>query len=113
MGTIADNSSLSLRAVDSPETKLRELLNHVITSPGALDHEARRSAARGIGADAMGTYLTKVRRHAYRVTDEDVEALRAAGFTEDQILEATVSAAIGAGVERLDAGLAALRAAKG
>jgi alkylhydroperoxidase family enzyme len=50
-----------------------------------------------------------VRRHAYKVTDDDVEALKAAGFSEDEIFEHTVSAATAAGLERLDAGLAALR----
>jgi alkylhydroperoxidase family enzyme len=54
-------------------------------------------------------YLKKVRLHAYEVTDEDVEALKAAGFSEDEIFEHTVSAAVAAGLERLDAGLATLR----
>ena len=54
-------------------------------------------------------YLDKVRRHAYRVTDADVDALRAAGRTDDEIFEQTVAAAVAAGLERLDAGLATLR----
>ena len=54
-------------------------------------------------------YLDKVRRHAYKVTDRDVEELKAAGHSEDEIFEQTVSAAVAAGLERLDAGLEALR----
>ena len=46
---------------------------------------------------------------AYKVTDRDVEELKKAGFTEDEIFEHTVSAAVAAGLERLDAGLGALR----
>ena len=57
---------------------------------------------------AMATYLEKVRLHAYRVTDADVEALRAS-FTEDEVFEHTISAAVSAGLERLEAGLKALR----
>ena len=53
-------------------------------------------------------YLDKVRRHAYRVTDADVEALKADGYTEDEIFEQTVAAAVAAGLERLDAGLRTL-----
>ena len=53
-------------------------------------------------------YLEKVRRHAYKVTDADVQALKDAGFSEDDIFEQTVSAAVGAGLERLDAGMRAL-----
>jgi hypothetical protein len=37
-----------------------------------------------------------------------VEGLRAAGYSEDQIFEATVSCALGAGLRRLDAGLSAI-----
>jgi alkylhydroperoxidase family enzyme len=53
-------------------------------------------------------YLDKVRRNAYRVTDQDVEALRRAGFSEDVIFEQTVSVAVAAGLKRLEAGLAVL-----
>jgi alkylhydroperoxidase family enzyme len=54
------------------------------------------------------TYLRKVRSGAYAVTDADVEALKAAGYSEDEIFEQTVSAAVSAGLLRLDAGLWAL-----
>ena len=54
-------------------------------------------------------YLEKVRRHAYKVTDRDVEELKAAGHSEDEIFEQTVSVAVAAGLERLNAGLEAMR----
>jgi alkylhydroperoxidase family enzyme len=57
----------------------------------------------------LARYLEKVRLHAYQVTDTDVQRLKDAGFTEDEIFEHTVSAAVAAGLERLDAGLRALR----
>ena len=57
---------------------------------------------------AFERYLEKVRRHAYEVTDADVEALKAAGHSEDEIFEQTVAAAVGAGLERLEAGLGTL-----
>jgi len=53
-------------------------------------------------------YVEKVREHAYRVTDEDVAALTAAGFSDDEIFEQTVSAAAAAGLARLQSGLRAL-----
>ena len=53
--------------------------------------------------EAMGGYLQKVRLHAYRITDADVDALRAAGLSDDDIFEQTVAAAIAAGLERLAA----------
>ena len=57
----------------------------------------------------MEEYLEKVREHAYRVTDRDVAELKAAGYDEDAIFEQTVSAAVAAGLERLEAGLRTLR----
>jgi hypothetical protein len=54
------------------------------------------------------TYLAKVRTGAYTVTDADVDALKAAGHSEDEIFEQTVSAAVAAGLLRLEAGLEAL-----
>lgn len=72
--------------------------------------ERLRAAAepeRAAPAELSG-YLGKVRLHAYKVTDRDVERLRAAGFSEEEIFEHTVSAAVAAGLERLDAGLRTL-----
>jgi alkylhydroperoxidase family enzyme len=57
---------------------------------------------------AMEPYLEKVRCGAYRVTDGDVNELRAAGFSEDEIFEQTVSAAVSEGLVRLDAGMRAV-----
>ncbi len=56
----------------------------------------------------FASYLEKVRLHAYKVTDHDVQALKGAGFSEDEIFEQTVSTAVAAGLERLEAGLGAL-----
>jgi alkylhydroperoxidase family enzyme len=56
----------------------------------------------------FAAYLEKVRRHAYKVTDRDVQELKDAEFSEDEIFEHTVSAAVAAGLERLAAGLRAL-----
>ncbi|MBA2358674.1 MAG: hypothetical protein H0V84_09640 [Actinobacteria bacterium] len=58
---------------------------------------------------AFGPYLERVRCRAYSTTDADVQSLKDAGFTEDEIFEQTVSAAVAAGLERLDAGLGTLR----
>lgn len=70
-------------------------------------HEAARPT-RPVPETAQG-YVETVRRYAYRVTDAQVEALRAAGLSEDDVFELTVAAAVGAGLDRLDAGLRALR----
>jgi alkylhydroperoxidase family enzyme len=50
----------------------------------------------------MSAYLEKVRDRAYAVVDRDVDALRTAGFSEDEIFEQTVVVAIAEGLRRLD-----------
>jgi alkylhydroperoxidase family enzyme len=50
-------------------------------------------------------YLDKVRSNAYEITDEDVQSLEDSGYSEDVIFEQTVSVAVAAGLERLEAGL--------
>jgi alkylhydroperoxidase family enzyme len=88
---------------------VRRLADAVLTGSGTLDPSIRRAAAEGADApEALRGYLDKVARHAYKVTDEDTEALRAAGYSEDQIFEATVSCALGACLRRLGAGLSAI-----
>jgi hypothetical protein len=50
----------------------------------------------------LGRYLAQVRQQAYAITDADVEALKEAGVSEDEIFEQTVATAIGEGLRRLD-----------
>src|SRR4029079_4674686 len=53
-------------------------------------------------AAQLSNYLAKVRDRAFAVTDQDVEALKEAGISEDEIFEQTVSVAIAEGLRRLD-----------
>ena len=57
----------------------------------------------------VAAYVDTVSRHAYKVTDEQVNALREAGHSQDAIFEITVAAAVGAAAGRLERGLALLR----
>jgi alkylhydroperoxidase family enzyme len=56
----------------------------------------------------MDAYLAKVRERASTVVDEDVDALKAAGLSEDEIFESTVTVAISEGLRRLDRAEAAI-----
>jgi hypothetical protein len=58
---------------------------------------------------AMAGYLAKVHDAAYTITDADVEQLKAAGRSEDEIFEQTVAVAITEGLRRLDAAAEVLR----
>ncbi len=60
------------------------------------------AATEPAGPELMG-YLALVRQRAYAITDAEVEALKTAGISEDEIFEQTVAAAIDEGLRRLDA----------
>jgi alkylhydroperoxidase family enzyme len=109
-----------------PMTLVRAVERAVLASPGATSEALRRAVAArsaalggrpgapdaGAAADvppALAPYVDTVARHAYRVTEEDLAALAAAGFSEDAVFEVTIAAAAGAGLARLERGLAALR----
>src|SRR2546429_3179918 len=70
---------------------------------------AGRGAAAGVGLPAApAPYVEKVARHAYPVTDADVAALPDGGYSEDAIFEIPLSAALGAGMARLQRRVPAL-----
>ena len=99
-------------AFDPYEKKLTLLRKSVLSEPGALDPEVRRAICDGLELpDPLGPYVMKVVEHAHTVCDDDITALHRAAYTDDQIFEATVSAALGAGLYRLERILLALRPA--
>jgi alkylhydroperoxidase family enzyme len=57
---------------------------------------------------AAAELVDKVARHAYRTTDDDVEAARAAGWTDHELFDVVVATAVGAGVTRRTLGRAAV-----
>jgi alkylhydroperoxidase family enzyme len=87
---------------------VRRVEEAVLRTPGALDPATREAIAAGDRPDELAPYLDKVTRHAYKVTDDDVARVRAAGYVEDAIFEATLAAALGAARLRLQKGLDAL-----
>ena len=105
---------------------VRRLREAVLGGPAATDASLRRGveaaaasvsggvgspegASAGVVPPELSGFVEKVARGAYRVTGEDVRALREAGYSEDAIFEVTVSAAVGAACGRLERGMAALR----
>jgi alkylhydroperoxidase family enzyme len=49
-----------------------------------------------------------VRDRSYRITDTDLARLTKAGLSDDDIFEVTIAAAVGAALQRLDAGMRAV-----
>ena len=75
----------------------------MLESEGSLQAYVRRAIARGDAPPELAPLLAKVRAHAYRIVDSDVEGLDA-----DVVLEAVLAAALGSGEERRRAALTAI-----
>ncbi len=73
-----------------------------------LDALRANVAATAAAPPELTAYLEKVRTRAYAVTDSDVDQLKAAGLSEDEIFEQTVATAISEGLRRLDAAAAVI-----
>jgi uncharacterized peroxidase-related enzyme len=87
-----------------------DLRQSVLESPGKTDPAIRQSAATGESLpEPWKSYAAMVRAASYQVTDADVDRLKAAGHSEDEIFEITVAAAVGIALRSLDAGMRALR----
>ncbi len=102
---------------------ISQLIEAVLATAGDTDTVLRKAAKNRSSGHANGfeakkltavpqeleAYVDKVANHAYKVTDEDINGLLKTGYSEDAVFEITLSAALGAGVSRLNRGLSALK----
>ena len=102
-----DNELIASKgAFDSFANLWRQLNESVFEGPGFLDTNLRKAAgAAGDIPEVLATYLNKVMQSAAKITDEDFVNLRQANYSEDQIFEITVCAALNSGSIRLESGL--------
>jgi hypothetical protein len=96
-------TSFAVSSTDPHEAAWREVERAVLGSPGTLAAEARRAIARGEDPPQLVALLEKVRKHAYRITDDDV-----AGLDDDTVIEAVLAAALGEADRRRRAALEAI-----
>ncbi len=90
----------------------KALLSRILNGDGNASHSQRRSAFDAAGlAEPMKALISKVASDAHSIEDEDIEAVRASGLSEDQIFEMVISAAIGQATQQYNAALVALNAA--
>lgn len=85
------------------------LIARILEGPGCSSPQLRKGAFNNAGLnDPVSVLVTKVAQRPREVTDNDVAAARAAGFSEDQIFELLVCAAVGQAARQHDIALAAL-----
>lgn len=90
--------------------KMERLRYAVVSGPGSLAPNIRQAISAGAySSSPLGAFAQKVAEHAFRVNDDDIRELHRAHYSDDQIFEAAVSAALGAGLYRLQCVLTLLR----
>ena len=96
---------LTQGALDTPGESASALRRAV------LERGKRPGGGGGAVPRELAAYVDKVARHAYKVTDAEVESLQAS-HSDDTLFELTVAATVGAALHRLERGMAALRGEK-
>jgi alkylhydroperoxidase family enzyme len=81
----------------------------ILRGPGTAPGELRVQAFEQRDLpEPLATLLHKVAKRSYQVTDSDFAAALSAGFTEDQLFELVICAAVGESSRLYHAGMAAL-----
>lgn len=94
---------------DKKQALHRALVERVLHGEGRASARQRaRAFANESISPSMDVLIRKVATRPATVTDADVAAVKAAGFSEDQIFELIVCAGTGQSARRYETGLAAL-----
>lgn len=88
---------------------VRAVEQRILTGPGMAPPDMRTKAFKNSDLnEPLSTLVDKVASRSFQVTDRDFAAAIAAGFTEDQLFELVICAAVGASSRLYQAGSAAL-----
>lgn len=93
---------------------LQKAIDGLMSQPGETESSVRREVLErnrsGCGPvpDDLRPLVEKIAHCPWTVDDEDFARLQAAGYSEGQLYEVTLAAALGAGLRRFDAGLRAI-----
>jgi hypothetical protein len=94
---------------DKKRAAYRALQDRILNGEGRASPEERARAFGNAGLSGpLDGLLGKVATRPAEVTDADFAAARAAGFSEDELFELVICAAVGQSARLYDAGLAAL-----
>jgi hypothetical protein len=94
---------------DKKQAAHRALQDRILNGGGRASPEQRARAFSNAGlSPPLDGLLGKVATRPTQVTDADFAAARAAGFSEDELFELVICAAVGQSARLYDAGLAAL-----
>jgi hypothetical protein len=92
----------------------RALIKRILEGDGKTARITRKAAFDDTGLSGSAQMLAdKVINNAYRVTDDDIAAVKASGWSDDEVFEVVVCAAVGQATRQYEAARAALEATFG
>ncbi len=86
-------------------------LKRVLEGDGHVSSADRKAAFEGTGPDKARVLVDMVTKFAAQIGDDDIANAKKAGYTEDEIFELVVCAAMGQASRQYENALAALAAA--
>ena len=87
----------------------QDVVTHVLEGKGFSAVAERQAAFDNSGLpDPLGTLVDKVARNAYKISDSDIDTVKASGIGEDQLFELIICAAVGQASRQYLSGLNAL-----
>jgi hypothetical protein len=99
---------------DRKRAAFRGLVDRVLTVEGKASVEERARAFSNDGlSPPVDALIGKIARTPVQVSDADFAAARESGYSDDQLFELVVCAAVGQSARLYEAGLAALAEANG
>jgi hypothetical protein len=99
-------------ADDKKRAAQRDLVDRVLNGEGTASAQQRAQAFGNDGlAPPLDALVSNVATRPAKITEADFASAKAAGFSEDQLFELVVCAAVGQSTRLYEAGLAALSAA--
>jgi alkylhydroperoxidase family enzyme len=94
---------------ETVERLRKQVVEKALHGPGKTKGDLRRAAFDNRDVpESVRALIDKVAKTAWKVTDEDVEAAKKAGLSDDEIFELVVCAALGQSTRQLETALAAL-----
>jgi len=99
---------------DKKQATQRALVDRILNGEGKASAEQRAHAfSNEVLSPPLDALIGKVVDRPAQVTEEDLAAAKASGYSEDQLFELVVCAAVGQSTRLYEAGLAALAEATG
>jgi hypothetical protein len=108
-GRPAEEAEDAVPDEDEKQAAHRALVDRILNGEGKASAEQRARAFRNDGlSPPLDTLIGKVATSPVQVTEADFATAQASGFSEDELFELVICAAVGQSARQYEAGLAAL-----